>query len=132
MPYSEELALRIRTALGDRDDVEEKQMFGGIAFMVAGSMACGVIDKDLLARVGSEQHEEALSRAHTRLMTFTGRPMKGFIIVDAAGIRTAASLKKWVDRTVAFVTSPEQRAKQKAALARKKKVAKKARAARAR
>jgi hypothetical protein len=133
MPYSEELALRIRTALGDRDDVEEKHMFGGIAFMVAGSMACGIIDKDLMARVGSDRYEKALSRPHTRLMTFTGRPLKGFIIVEAAGIKTAASLKKWVDETVAFVTSPEQRAKQKKALvARKKTAAKKARVARAR
>ena len=52
MAYSEELADRIRAALDDRDDVVEKMMFGGVAFMVAGSMACGIVGNDLMARVG--------------------------------------------------------------------------------
>jgi len=51
MPDSEDLAIRIRAALGARDDVVEKKMFGGIAFMVAGSMACGIVGSDLMARV---------------------------------------------------------------------------------
>lgn len=105
MAYSEELADRIRATLADRDDVIEKRMFGGVAFMVAGSMACGILGKDLMARVGPERYEEALSRPHASLMDFTGRPLRGFVLVGAAGIRTDAGLKKWVDETVAFALS---------------------------
>ncbi len=108
MPYSKALAERVRRTLASRADVVEKQMFGGLAFMVAGSMACGILGDELLARVGREGHAEALGRPHTRVMAFTGRPMRGFVLVEPAGIRTAAALRKWVAQTLAFVTSPEQ------------------------
>ena len=122
MPYSEALADRIRTALDGRDDVVEKKMFGGIAFMVRGSMACGILGEALMVRVGADQFEVALARPHARVMDFTGRPMSGFVMVEAPGIRTAAALQRWVDETVAFATSDEQIAKQKKKAAKPKKV----------
>ena len=60
MAYDEQLAERIRGALRGRDDVTERKMFGGIAFMVGGNMAVGVIRDDLMVRVGSDAHDEAL------------------------------------------------------------------------
>ena len=105
MAYSEELADRIRAALDDRDDVVEKMMFGGVAFMVAGSMACGIVGNDLMARVGPDRYEKALARPHARPMDFTGRPLRGFVLVGAPGIRTAAALRKWIDETVSFAVS---------------------------
>ena len=105
MAYSEKLADRIRTVLQDRDDVVEKKMFGGLAFMVAGSMACGIVGDDLMARVGRDRYEAALARPHARIMDFTGRPLRGFILVGAAGVRTGPSLKRWVDETVALAVS---------------------------
>jgi TfoX/Sxy family transcriptional regulator of competence genes len=113
MAYSEKLADRIRAALDGRDDVVEKRMFGGVAFMVAGSMACGIVGNDLMARVGADRYDEALARPHARLMEFTGRPLRGFVLVDARGIRTAATLQRWVGEAVGFATSPEQVEKQK-------------------
>jgi len=121
MPYCERLAERIRMTLVGRDDVTEQKMFGGIAFMVSGSMACGIIGDDLMARVGADQFEVALSRPHAKVMDFTGRPLSGFVIVEAAGVRTAPALKKWVEETVAFATSDEQIAKQKKKAAKPKK-----------
>lgn len=118
MVYSEELAMRIRAALDTRDDVVEKKMFGGLCFMVAGSMACGILGDELLARVGPAAYEDALARPHARMMDFTGRPLSGFVVVGTSGIRTAASLKKWIDTGVAFATSPEQVEKQRKAAAR--------------
>lgn len=109
MPYSERLADRIRAELSNRNDVVEKKMFGGIAFMVAGSMACGIIDEDLMARVGPDNYERALARPHAGLMTFTGRPLRGFVLVGAKGVATRAALKKWVDETVAFALTPKTR-----------------------
>ena len=85
MAYDETLADRIRTALHGRDDVEERKMFGGITFMVAGRMACGVIHDDLMVKVGTEGHADALAEPHTRPMDFTGRPMRGMVYVDPVG-----------------------------------------------
>ena len=105
MAYSEELAIRIRAALADREDIVEKRMFGGIAFMVGGSMACGIVGDDLMARVGPDAYEAALARPHARIMDFTGRPLRGFVLVSARGIRTAAALKTWVEAAATFATS---------------------------
>jgi uncharacterized protein (TIGR02453 family) len=102
MAYSEDLAARVRGTLGDRDDVVEKKMFGGLAFMVGGKMACGIVKDDLMARVGDDRYEDALARPHARVMDFTGKPMRGFVLVGAEGVRTAASLRKWVAEALSF------------------------------
>lgn len=107
--------MRVRVALEDRDDVVEKKMFGGLCFMVAGSMACGVMGDDLMARVGADGYEAALGRPHARVMDFTGRPLRGFVVVDAAGLQAAPVLRTWVREAVAFATSEEQLAKQRKA-----------------
>lgn len=114
MAYDEQLADRVRAVLTERDDVVERKMFGGLAFMVAGSMACGIMGDDLLARVARDRHEEALARPHTRVMAFTGRPMRGFVIVGAPAIKTKAALKKWVDETVAVAVTQPKRKKERA------------------
>ena len=100
MAYNEALAERIRIELQDRDDVEERKMFGGIAFMVAGRMAIGVTHDDLMVKVGAEAHEAALSRPHTRPMDFTGKPMRGMVYVDPEGTADDADLRFWIDRAV--------------------------------
>ncbi len=105
MAYDEGLAQRIREAFGGQPGVVEKKMFGGIAFMVQGNMSVGVIGDVLMVRVGPEGHNGALTRPHTRPMDFTGRPMKGFIYVDEAGIEADGDLQAWVDRGVAYARS---------------------------
>jgi hypothetical protein len=104
MPYDEGLAARIRAALDDVDDVVEQKMFGGLAFMVAGRMACGIVGSELMARVGPARYAAALSRPHARPMDFTGTPLQGFVFVGGPGIRGAA-LAKWVDEGVAYARS---------------------------
>lgn len=104
MAYDETLAERIRTTLRSRDDVEEKKMFGGIAFMVAGRMAVGVTHDDLMVKVGADNHDEALARPHTRPMDFTGKPMRGMVYVAPAGTATDTVLTDWVERAVAVAT----------------------------
>ena len=103
MAFNEELALRIRVALGGRDGVVEKKMFGGIAFMLSGNMCVGVTGDDLMVRVGPDGLEGALAQPHARPMDFTGRPMKGFVYVDTAGTENDDTLKQWIQRGVAFV-----------------------------
>jgi TfoX/Sxy family transcriptional regulator of competence genes len=103
--YDEALASRVRVVLDRRDDVSERRMFGGIAFMVGDRMACGVTNDDLMVRVGKDAHDDALAEPHTRPMDFTGRPMRGYIYVSSDGTAADADLARWVNRAVDFVTS---------------------------
>ena len=105
MAYDEELAARVREALAASEAVTEKQMFGGIAFMLGGNMCCGVVKNDLMVRLGDERGKQALTRPHARPMDFTGRPMKGFIYVGPDGLRTGEALRAWVEEAVAFAAS---------------------------
>ena len=100
MAYDEALAEGIRVVLRDRDDVEERKMFGGIAFMVAGRMAVGVTHDDLMVKVGKEAHDDALALPHARPMDFTGKPMRGMVYVGPEGTGDDADLRGWVDRAV--------------------------------
>ena len=102
MAYDEKLAERVRAALANRDDVVEKRMFGGIAFMVRGHMSCGIVASTLMVRLAPADADDLLSEPHVRPMDFTGRPMRGFLYVDPAGTKTAATLRQWVDRATAY------------------------------
>jgi TfoX/Sxy family transcriptional regulator of competence genes len=99
------LASRIRSLLAERDDVREQRMFGGLAFLVGGKMAVGIIGDDLMVRVGRDAYDEALARPHTRPMDFTGRPMKGMVYVAPDGIGTDRELAGWVDAGATFAAS---------------------------
>jgi TfoX/Sxy family transcriptional regulator of competence genes len=105
MAYDERLAERVRDALAPRRDVEEKKMFGGLAFMVAGHMAVGVQKEKLMVRLAPEDAAARLGEAHVAPMDFTGRPLKGFLYIEPAGVRTAAGVRKWVDRAVAYAVN---------------------------
>jgi TfoX/Sxy family transcriptional regulator of competence genes len=106
MAYDEEFASRIRAQLAGADGVAEKAMFGGLAFLLHGNMAVGVMSGgELMVRVGPDATDEALSRPHTRRFDMTGRPMKGWILVDREGVQTEDELGGWVDRGVAFARS---------------------------
>lgn len=112
MAYDERLAERIAAALGPRPDVSERRMFGGLAVMVGGNMACGVVGDRLMVRVGPDAYESALDEAHARPMDFTGRPMTGMVYVEPAGIASDEDLLGWVERGVAFAASlPPKRTK---------------------
>jgi hypothetical protein len=103
--YDERLAERVRGVLAPHHGVVEKKMMGGLCFMLRGHMCCGVMKDGLLARVGREHHAAALGEQHARPMTLTGRSLRGFVVVEPAGIRTKRNLERWVARGIAFVES---------------------------
>lgn len=105
MAYSEELAERIREIIDGRPGVVERKMFGGVAWMVNGNMACGVIGDDLMVRLDRGEAEAAQAEEHVGPMDFTGRPMRGFIMVETAGIDDTANLGRWVDAGADFAES---------------------------
>ena len=80
-------------------------MFGGIAFMLAGNMFCGIVKDELMVRVGPERHDDALSQPHARPMDFTGRAMRGMVYVQPEGFRTDSDLKQWVDLGLMFAAA---------------------------
>jgi TfoX/Sxy family transcriptional regulator of competence genes len=101
--YNEHLASRVRAALKRQRGVTERRMFGGLAFLVKGHMACGVLDDTLVLRLGSTGAQRALERPHTRPMDFTGRPLAGMVYVSPAGHRRDRDLRAWLTRAVRFV-----------------------------
>jgi TfoX/Sxy family transcriptional regulator of competence genes len=103
MAYDEGLAERLREVFRTRRGVIEKRMFGGVAFMVRGYMAVGIVGDALMARVGPDQYDQLLRMEHVRPMDFTGSPMKGYVYVAPAGLDSQAELEAWVDRCVKFV-----------------------------
>jgi TfoX/Sxy family transcriptional regulator of competence genes len=123
MAYDESVALRVRNALAKYPSVEEKKMFGGLAFMVRGYMCIGVNDDDLMVRVGPDGYEAALSDPHAREMDFTGTPLRGYVYVGRAGYASPSGLRRWIDRATGFVQSlpAKPRAKTKPKAKRKAK-----------
>ncbi len=105
MAYHEGLAERIRGILADRQDVSEKKMFGGVAFMIRGHMSVGIVKDDLMVRVGAGAHDELVRQPHARPMDFTGRPMKGFLYVDSTGLETDVDLERWVGHGLQYALS---------------------------
>jgi hypothetical protein len=103
------LALRVRQALASYDGVSERAMFGGLAFMLHGHMCCGVVGDELVARIGPTQAAAALAMPYTRPMDFTGRPFKGFVFVQPAGLRGEQALRRWVAKACAYVATLPQK-----------------------
>jgi hypothetical protein len=104
MAYDEGLAQRVQGVLDEMDlpGLEAKKMFGGVGYMVQGNMACGVHKESLIVRVGPDGYTEALTKPYTREFDITGRPMKGWVMVDADGYAADADLEDWVRQGVTF------------------------------
>jgi TfoX/Sxy family transcriptional regulator of competence genes len=103
MAFDDRLAIRVRDALAEIPDVSERRMFGGLAFLVGGHMACGIVGRDLMLRLGEAGADAALDRPHVRPMDFTGRPMRTMVYVAAEGIVADPALEHWVARAVEHV-----------------------------
>lgn len=96
MPFDEGVAQRLREVFEGRDDIVDKKMFGGIAFVHRGNMCCGIVNDVLMARVGPDAYEKALSRRYAGEMDFTGKALTGFMYVNPAGFAEDDELREWV------------------------------------
>ena len=105
MAYDEALGERLRRALARRRDITELRMFGGLTFLVRGNMCCGVVGDELMARVGPAHYEQSLAKRHVRKMDYTGRPLTGYVYVAADGLRSAKSLRAWLDLALGYARS---------------------------
>lgn len=105
MAFDTVLAERIRQQLGQDPRITEKKMFGGLAFLLNGNMCCGVHAQELIVRLDPAQTEQALSQQHTRIFDLSGRPMKGWVLVQPQGLASEAALAEWIQRGLDYASS---------------------------
>ena len=106
MAYSEALAQRMRPVLHSVPGVTEKKMFGGIAWMLNGNMACGIIGYQMMVRVGPNQHDAALALPHVGVMSMGGRPpSRGIVMVGDGALGDEAEVEAWIRRGLDFAAS---------------------------
>lgn len=102
MAYDEGLAERLRALLKGKPGFTEKKMFGGVCFLLRGNMAFGVLNNDLIVRVGLKEYKESLKEPNAKEFDITGRAMKGWVMVSAKGHKRNQDLAAWVERGMAF------------------------------
>jgi TfoX/Sxy family transcriptional regulator of competence genes len=104
MAYDEKLADRVRAILGDYADIRERKMFGGLTFLVAGHMCCGIVGETLMLRLNEDLADRAVKKPHVRPMDFTGRPMKNMVYIDPPGHK-GRRLRTWIETATAHARS---------------------------
>lgn len=104
MPHDPHLAERMRNALKERHDIQERKMFGGYYWMLHGNMLCVVEVGRFMFRIGKKLEAEALRRQGAAPMDITGRPMKGFVWIQAEHAE-GGSLQNWIKLAERYVGS---------------------------
>ena len=102
MAYNELLANRVRERFSSLDNVEEKEMMGGLTFMYNDKMCVGIIKDELMCRIDPNLHEIEVEKLGCRTMDFTNRPMKGYIMIDENGMKTQNDFDYWIDLALDF------------------------------
>jgi hypothetical protein len=105
MAYDAGLAQRVREILEEQLGINEKKMFGGVCYLLYGNMACGILDDNLIVRVGPEKYDDFLKLPNTRKFDITGKAMKGWVMVSYNGHKSDKDLLAWVQRGVNFALS---------------------------
>ena len=106
MAYDTELADRIREVLAAEPGVDEKRMFGGLAFLINGNMAVAASGRGgLMVRVPPEETDRLLQRDHVAPMVMAGRETRGWLRVGDDGIKTMRQLQSWVRRGAGYAAS---------------------------
>jgi len=106
MAYDEDLADRIRELIAAQPGVEEKRMFGGLAFLINGNMSVAVSARGgLMVRVPPDETEKLLAREHVEPMVMAGRETRGWLRVMSDGVKTKRQLQSWVTRGVDYAKS---------------------------
>lgn len=102
MPYDKKLADRIRERLVDLPVIEEKEMMGGLTFMVNHKMCVGIIKDEMMCRIDPDMHDKVVEMTGCRTMDFTKRPMRGYILVEDIGMKTQKEFEYWINLALEF------------------------------
>lgn len=113
MAYNEKLANRIREQLANLPNIEEKEMMGGLTFMYNGKMCVGIFADEMMCRINPEMQNTALEKTGCRIMDFTGRPMKGYVMVDDTGMKSQKEFEYWINLCLEFNSKAKSSKKKK-------------------
>jgi TfoX/Sxy family transcriptional regulator of competence genes len=102
MAYNEKLADRVREALSDLPDVEEKKMFRGVTFMVNGKMCISVSGENLMCRFDPAMQEEILKKHGVEPMIMKNREYKGYVYVTSEGFKSKKDFDYWINLCLSF------------------------------
>ncbi len=102
MAYNEKFAVRIRKTLSEVKNLREKEMMGGLTFMVNDKMCIGIIKDEMMCRIDPDLQETALEKTGWRIMDFTGRPMKGYVMVNESGMKAKKEFDYWINLCLDF------------------------------
>jgi TfoX/Sxy family transcriptional regulator of competence genes len=105
LAYDEQLAQRVRCILEATDNLTEMAAFGGLAFLVNGNIAVGVIQHSLIVRVGRPSFPKALAHPEARPFDIAGRPLAGWVAIPPEGLMSPEALHEWVSQGLAYATS---------------------------
>ena len=103
MPYNKDIDDRIKKIVSRWKGRDAKKMFGGVCHLLGGNMFCGVYKDYLILRLGEEKSAEVLKFSYARPFDITGRPMKGWVMLEESGFKTDTQLKDWLNSAKAFV-----------------------------
>jgi Regulator of competence-specific genes len=96
MAYNQNLANRIREQVQFLNNVEEKEMMGGLCFLLNDKMFVGIVKDEMMCRFDPALYDEALEKQGCHEMDFTGRPMKGWVLLDETALKTVEELDYWI------------------------------------
>ena len=113
MAYSEKLVNRIREQLATLSNIEEKEMMGGLTFMYNEKMCVGIIADEMMCRIDPNFHQTAVEKPGCRSMDFTKRPMKGYVMVEDAGMKTQKEFDYWINLCLEFNSKAKSSKKKK-------------------
>ena len=113
MAYNEKLADRVRTYLADLPKVEEKEKMGGLVFMLDDKFCIKVHNDELLCRIDPATYEDALEQKGCREWIYKGKPMKGWVMVDADGTKNKKDLDYWIQLVTSFNVKAKSSKKKK-------------------
>lgn len=102
MAYDQTLANRIREQLADLEGIEEKEMMGGLSFLLNDKMCVGIIKDEMMCRIDPANYDEALEKTGCHEMRFTGKPMKGWVMIEDSGMKNAGEMRYWIDQAVEY------------------------------
>ena len=105
MPYNETIEARIKKIVSSWKKTDSKKMFGGVCHLVNGNMFCGVYKNFLILRLGEESADNALGLPFVKPFDTTGRPMKGWVMVEQQGFSSDEELKTWLNQAKKFVST---------------------------
>jgi TfoX/Sxy family transcriptional regulator of competence genes len=116
MPYSTTLEDKIEEIVHQGDSIERKKMFGGICYLINGNMSFGIWKDYLIVRMGPDLAAEKLKQGHVRQFDITGKPMKGWVMIEKGSWNKRDELTRWLDIGRSFALSLPKKSPQRKSL----------------